>query len=83
MEQGNYPLRLHPSLLEEARRVATEEGVDLNDLISEAVAEKVSTLRSDGYFRERAERANLPAALEVLRRPGADREPIPGDELPE
>jgi len=29
----------------------------------------------------RGERADITAALEVLRRAGANREPIPGDEL--
>ncbi|HEX8453819.1 MAG TPA: toxin-antitoxin system HicB family antitoxin [Longimicrobium sp.] len=83
MRRSNFALRLQPSLLEEARRLAKEEGVALNQLINVAVAEKLSALRTESYFRERAERANLPAALEVLRRAGADREPLAGDELPE
>ncbi|HEY0154262.1 MAG TPA: toxin-antitoxin system HicB family antitoxin [Longimicrobium sp.] len=83
MERGNFRLRLPPSLLEEARRLAKEEGVALNQLINVAVAEKLSALRTESYFRERAERANLPAALEVLRRAGGNRQPVPGDELPE
>lgn len=82
MRRKMIALRLQPSLLEEARRLAKEEGVALNQLINVAVAEKLSALRTESYFRERAGRADLPAALEVLRRAGADREPIPGDELP-
>jgi hypothetical protein len=82
MRRSNFALRLQPSLLEEARRLAKEEGVALNQLINVAVAEKLAALRTESYFRERAERANLPAALEVLRRAGGNREPIPGDELP-
>ncbi len=82
MRLSRFALRLQPSLLEEARRLAKDQGVALNQLINVAVAEKLSALRTESYFRERAERANLPAALEVLRRAGADREPIPGDELP-
>lgn len=83
MRRSRFALWLHPPLLDEARRAAKEEGVALNQLINVAVAEKLSALRTESYFRERPERANLPAALEVLRRAGANREPIPGDELPE
>lgn len=83
MRRSNFALRLQPSLLEEARRLAKEEGVALNQLINVAVAEKLSALRTESYFRERSGRADLPAALEVLRRAGVNREPIEGDELPE
>ncbi|MBD0319617.1 MAG: toxin-antitoxin system HicB family antitoxin [Gemmatimonadetes bacterium] len=82
MRRSNFALRLQPSLLEEARKLAESEGVALNQLINVAVAEKLSALRTESYFRERAERADIPAALDVLRRAGVDREPEPGDELP-
>jgi hypothetical protein len=45
MKKSNLALRLQPSLLEEARRVAKAEGVAVNQLINVAVAEKVSALR--------------------------------------
>ena len=83
MRRSNFALRLQPSLLDEARKLAESEGVALNQLINVAVAEKLSALRTESYFRERAERADIPAALDVLRRAGADREPDPGDELPD
>ena len=50
------------SLFEEAKRVAESEGVALNQLINVAVAEKVSALRTEDYFRERASRANIKKA---------------------
>ena len=56
-------MRLQPSLLEEARKLAEEEGVALNQLINLAVAEKVSALRTENYIAERASRANVPEAL--------------------
>lgn len=62
--------------------MATEEGLDLNPLISMAGAEKLTILRNDSSIHKRAERASLSAALEVLRRAGANREPVEGDELP-
>jgi len=83
MRKSNFALRLQPSLLDEARKLAAEEGVALNQLINVAVAEKVSALRTESYIAERAARANLPKALAILKRAGAGRAPIKGDELPE
>lgn len=54
MRKCNFALRLQPSLLNEARKVAEAEGVALNQLINVAVADKFSALRVDDYFRERA-----------------------------
>jgi hypothetical protein len=51
MRRSNVALRLQPALLEEARRVAEGEGVALNQLINVAVAEKLSALRTEDYFR--------------------------------
>ena len=58
MKKSNFALRLQPSLMEEARRVAKAEGVAMNQLINVAVAEKVSALRTEEYFAERAARGN-------------------------
>ena len=52
--KSNFALRLQPSLMEEARKVAKAEGVAMNQLINVAVAEKVSALRTEEYFAERA-----------------------------
>ena len=82
MKKSNFALRLQPSLLEEARRVAKEEGVALNQFINVAVAEKVSALRTAEFFAERAARSDLARALHLLRAAGAGRKPEPGDELP-
>ena len=73
-------LRLQPSLLEEARKLAELEGVALNQLINIAVA-KLSALRTDDYFSQRAARANLGKALKILQRAGAGKPPMTGDEL--
>jgi hypothetical protein len=74
-------LRLQTSLLEEAKRVAESEGVALNQLINVAVAEKLSALRTEEYFRVRGERANIDKAKRILRRAGKGKTPLPGDEL--
>jgi hypothetical protein len=83
MRKSNFALRLQPSLLAEAREVAEAEGVALNQLINVALAEKLSALRTESYFVERATRANIPEALRILDRAGVGQPPIKGDELPD
>ncbi|MER9134281.1 toxin-antitoxin system HicB family antitoxin [Mesorhizobium sp. M0768] len=83
MRRSNFALRLQLSLLDEARKVAESEGVPLNQFINVAVAEKLSALRTERYFQERAARADIPKALHILKRAGKGKAPIKGDELPE
>jgi hypothetical protein len=82
MRKSNFALRLQPSLLDEARKLAEAEGVALNQFINVAVAEKVSALRTESYIAERATRADVPKALRVLERAGKGRLPAKGDEMP-
>lgn len=82
MRRSNFALRLQPSLLEELRGVAEAEDTTLNQFINIAVAEKLAALRTEAYFRKRAARADIPAALKVLDRLGAGKRPLPGDEMP-
>ena len=82
MKKSNFALRLQPSLLEEARRTAEEEGVALNQLINVAVAEKLSALRTQAFFRVRARQANVPEAIEILNGLGKGNPPVKGDKLP-
>jgi hypothetical protein len=81
MRKSNFALRLQPSLLDGARKLAEAEGVALNQLINVAVAEKVSALRTQSYLAERAARADVPKALRVLERAGVGHPPMKGDEL--
>lgn len=81
MRTSNFALKLQPSLLDEARRTAEEEGVALNQLINVAVAEKLSAIRTQAFLRERASRANVPEALGILGRLGKVNPPMKGDEL--
>lgn len=80
MRKSNFALRLQPSLMAELRKAAEAEGVALNQLINVAVAEKLSALRTEDYFRERAARGDVGKALAILRRAGVGRPPDPGDE---
>ena len=81
MRKSNFALRLQPSLLHEARKLAEEEGVALNQLINVAVAEKLSALRTERYFKERASRADIPKAIKILQRAGVGKRPMKGDEF--
>jgi hypothetical protein len=81
MKKSNFALRLQPSLMEEAKKVAQAEGVAVNQLINVAVAEKVSALRTEEYFAERAAKGDVKKALRVLKRAGKGNPPVPGDEL--
>jgi hypothetical protein len=81
MRKSNFALRLQPSLLDEARQMAEAEGVALNQFINVAVAEKLSALRTEKYFAERAARADIPKALTILKRAGVGNPPMKGDKL--
>lgn len=81
MRKSNVALRLQPSLLEEARKLSEKEGVALNQFINVAVAEKLSALRTQTYFQEIAQNADVAKALRILSRAGAGKPPMPGDEL--
>ena len=82
MRRSNFALRLQPSLMEEARKVAASEGVALNQLINVALAEKLSALRTEEYFQERIRRADRAETLRILDRSGKGKPPMEGDELP-
>jgi hypothetical protein len=82
MRKSNVALRLQPSLLEEVRKLAKEEGVALNQFINVAVAEKLSALRTERYFQERGAKGDVGRALEVLERAGVGNPPLKGDETP-
>ena len=63
----NYALRLQPSVMAEARRVAKSERVSLNQFINVCVAEKLSALRAEESFQERFLRVAPAGILQILR----------------
>ena len=81
MRKSNVSLRLHPSLLDQARLLAQQEGVALNQLINVAVAEKVAALKTVDYLRERAKRGDPERTLAWLKSVGQDVPPAVGDKL--
>jgi len=82
MKSSNYALRLQNSLMQEVKRVAKAEGTSINQFINVAVAEKLSALRTESYFKERMRRARQEDFIDILEKAGEDII-IPGDELPE
>ncbi len=72
-------LRLPNSVHRHAKRLAEEEGISVNHLISLAVAEKLSAIDTDRYLSARASRANVSKFRRVLSKvPASD--PDKGDE---
>ncbi len=55
----------------------------MNQLINVAVAKRLSAIRTETFFRERARRANVPEAIGILGRLGKSNPPMKGDELAE
>ena len=77
VKKSIFALRLRRSLIGEVRKIAKAEGVSLNRLINMAVAEKVSALRTEDYFAERAGKGDV----KTIKRAGTGNPPVPGDEL--
>lgn len=78
MSKANYALRLQPSLKSAAERVASAEGTSLNQFINIAVAEKLSALETEDFFRARAANSDRKAFLSFLDGAG-DAVPVEGD----
>jgi hypothetical protein len=49
-------IRLPNSIHQHAKRLASSEGISVNQLVSSAVAEKLAALDAERYLNERAER---------------------------
>ncbi len=79
-ETSTYPLRLPKSLKKEVAKMAKRDGTSLNQFIAMAVAEKVSALETEEFFRIRAEQANLESFKDILFRQSGEA-PREGDEL--
>lgn len=76
---GRINLRLPNSLFAQLKELARREGVSINQLITTAVAEKLSALMTEDYLAARAERGDRAAFERALARV-RDGEPAPGDE---
>ena len=76
---SSISLRLPESLHERVREIAAKEGISINQLITTALAEKLSALLTSEYLAERAARGSRRKFERVLRKVrGA--EPPPSDQ---
>lgn len=73
-------LRLPNSIHRHAKRLAEEEGVSVNQLISTAVAEKLSAIDTERYLMTRAARGRVTKFRRVLAKVPAAK-PEASDEL--
>ena len=78
---ANYALRVPESLFSYARQVAEEEQVSMNQFFVSAIAEKVSALKTELYFKERQARGE-PTDFDAWLAASPDVEPMSCDELP-
>lgn len=78
---ANYALRVPDSLFSYARQVAEEEQVSMNQFFVTAIAEKISALKTEVYFRERQARGDL-AAFDDWLAASPEAPPLAGDERP-
>ena len=80
-ETSTYPLRLPTSLKDEVTKVAKRDGTSVNQFIALAVAEKISALETEEFFKERGQLADMDDFKNILYRDGG-MSPAQGDELP-
>jgi len=74
-------IRLPNSLHQHAKRLARDEGVSVNQLVSSALAEKLSALDARRYLSERAERGKT-VDLDAILAKIPLVEPEPHDRIP-
>ena len=56
---ANYAFGLPESLMDYVKKLSSDERVSVNQFFVTAIAEKVSALKTEEYFKQRRERANL------------------------
>ena len=76
-----YPLKMPASLKRAAERLASEDGVSLNQWINIAVAQKVGAVETAEHFRRRYGEPR-PDDLRAVLAKRPDVPPGPGDEIP-
>lgn len=73
-------LRLPDSLHQSARTLADRENISINQLVTLALAEKISALMAEEYIRERAKRSSQEKFDRAMAKV-ADVEPLEEDRL--
>ena len=77
---ATYPLRLPASLKAAVAEISKQDGTSINQFVTTAVAEKLSAMRTAGFFVERRADADFEHARRILFREGGG-PPEPEDRL--
>ena len=77
---STYPLRLPVSLKAALEQLSKQDGININQFVVTAVAEKVSAMNTAAFFEARAAKADRAAFRRILDRDGGE-DPRNGDEL--
>ncbi len=78
---ATYPLRLPESLKAAVAEASRRDGTSINQFVTTAVAEKLSAMRTAGFFAEHRADADFERARRILFRDGG-KPPEPEDRLP-
>ena len=81
MPTQDTAIRIEPTLFEEARKLAASHGIQLDELVNLAIAEKLSAVLTDDFFKKRGLGGDVARAKEILARTGVGNDPMPGDEI--
>ena len=82
MSNEPYALKLPPSLMNAAQRLANEDGVSLDEWIALAVAQKIGAVETAAEFLKRRAGSATGDGLKWFVENAPDVSPVPEDELP-
>ena len=78
---SQFSLRLPDSVMEEAKRLAEDDQVSLNQFFLAAISEKLGELKTRKFFQQRAAGADFQEALNILDSLPMNEAPDKGDEI--
>ena len=65
-QNTSYSLRMPKSMMTEAKEIASEDGISLNQFICFSLAEKIAAFKAIKYVDERASRADRAAFEKIM-----------------
>ena len=78
---SQFSLRLPDSVMEEAKRLAEDDQVSLNQFFLAAISEKLGELKTRKFFQIRGQDADVDKAIDILDSLPVNEPPIKGDEI--
>lgn len=78
---SQFSLRLPDSVMEEAKRLAEDDQVSLNQFFLAAISEKLGELKTRKFFQQKADGADIGKALSILDALPVNEKPNKGDEI--